>query len=133
MRKRIWLITILLGLFFLLSGCNFTGGSYSTTISKENNGKNNMEMIYSNFSGYRYTRLKLKAEDEIELKIQVNTDSGNLKVAMIDPNENEIFSVENPENQVVKKIKIDTDGKYEIKVQGNHSGSYKIKWNIKPE
>ncbi|WP_315080591.1 hypothetical protein [uncultured Clostridium sp.] len=125
--KIIILMNILLITLFLV-GCS--GGSYKIKSSIENNTNNSMVMSYSNFEGYKFTTLKLKNGDKLNLNIKVTTEEGNLKIALIDENDDELFKVGNPKDEIVKTIEINKDGTYKLKVEGNHKGSYKIDWDI---
>ncbi|MFD3156789.1 hypothetical protein ACFIJ5_08015 [Haloimpatiens sp. FM7330] len=118
----------LLVLIFLV-GCS--GGSYKTKSSDESNTNNSMKMSYSDFEGYKFTSIKLKKGDELNLNINVTTEEGNLKITFVDENDNELFKVENPKEQINKTIEINKDATYKIKVGGKHKGSYNITWDIK--
>ncbi|EJO5349166.1 hypothetical protein NRP93_003324 [Clostridium botulinum] len=121
------MITLLITV--ILVGCS--GGSYKTIKSKENNTQNSMEMSYSEFKGYKFTSIKLKKGDRLNLNIDVNTEEGNLEILLLDENDKALFKVKNPEKPVNKTININKDSTYKIKVDGKHKGSYKITWDIK--
>lgn len=126
--KLIILISILVTTLFIM-GCS--GGNYTTTLCIQNDTKNSMYMSYSSFHGYKFTTLKLRKGTKLTLNINVTTKKGNLKVTLTDENSKQLFKVENPEKALTKVIKIDRDGIYKIKVDGNHKGSYKISWSVK--
>jgi len=126
--KLIISMNILLITLFL-AGCSV--GSYKTKSSTENDTNNSMEMSYSSFEGSKFTPIKLKNGDELKLDIQVTTEEGNLKIALIDEKDNELFKIENPKEQIVKTIKINKYATYKVKVEGTHKGSYKIIWDKK--
>lgn len=119
--------------FFILTisivGCS--GGNYTSIMSIQNDTKYSMKMSYSSFKGEKFTSLKLKDGEELNITIDVETKKGTLKVSVIDKDNNELYKIENPQKTVSEKISISKDGNYKIKVEGNHSGSYNIKWNIK--
>ena len=121
------IISILLIILFLV-GCS--GGSYKTKCSVEDNTKNSMVMSYLNFEGYKFTTIKLKNGDKLNFNIKVTTEEGNLKVMLINEKNEELFSVENPKEDIIKTIEISKDGNYKLKVEGNHKGSYEIFWDI---
>ncbi|MBM7872156.1 major membrane immunogen (membrane-anchored lipoprotein) [Clostridium pascui] len=125
--KIMILINALIILF--LVGCS--GGSYKSTNSIENNTKNSMEMSYSSFDGHKFNSIKLKEGDELNLNIEIVTKEGTLKITLVDKNDNELFKIENPNELISKKIKIEKDSTYKLKVEGKHKGSYKITWNVK--
>ncbi|MDS0527623.1 hypothetical protein NNC19_18190 [Clostridium sp. SHJSY1] len=120
------ILTLLVCMYF--TGCS--GGSYVTKLSWENSRKSYMKMLYSSFSGNKYTELKLQSGDILELNIDVKTESGSLEVSVTDEDNNKIYSTENPEKTIEEKINISKDGKYKIKVEGEHKGSFKVSWNI---
>lgn len=125
--KMIVLISELIILF--LVGCS--GGSYKSTNSIENNTKNSMEMSYSSFDGHKFNSIKLKEGDQLNLNIEIVTKEGDLKITLVDKNDNELFKIENPKELIRKTIKIEKDSTYKLKVEGKHKGSYKITWNVK--
>lgn len=128
LKTKITILMIVLLVTLSLFGCS--GGSYKAKCSNEDNTNNSMKMSYSDFQGYKFTSIKLKNGDELNLNINVTTEKGNLKITLIDENDNELFKVENPKEKVIKTIKINKDATYRIKVEGKHKGSYKITWNI---
>lgn len=79
----------------------------------------------------RQNHYKVKKDDELNLNINVTTEEGNLKIALLDENNNELFIEGNPKEQVTKTIKINKDAAYRLKIDGKHKGSYKIAWDIK--
>lgn len=124
-------IGIVLLLAFFLVGCS--GGGYRTVMSSENSTNNRTEMTYSSFKGSKFTSLKLKQGDILDLDVEVVTREGNLTISLIDEGNKELVKIENPKEPVKKNIKVDKDGTYKIKVEGNHKGSYKINWNVKAD
>lgn len=128
LKRKILVLLLTMLVCVYITGCS--GGSYTTKLSTENNGKTYMEMSYSSFSGNKYKELKLESGDTLELNIDVKTESGNLDVSVTDEDDNKIYNVENPEKTIEEKINISKDGKYKIKVEGEHKGSFKIAWNI---
>lgn len=129
LKYRFLILLIALLMTLSLAGCS--GGSYKTKICTEQNTNNSMQATYSDFEGYKFTSIKLKNGDELNLNVNVTTKEGNLKIILIDENGNELFKTENPKEQVAQTIKINKDGTYKIKVQGKHQGSYNIAWNVK--
>lgn len=125
---KIKVITTMIVLVIFLVGCS--GGGYRTIMSMENNSANSTEMSYSSFKGSKFTSLKLKSGDELNLNVEVVTKEGNLAITLIDENNKELFKTENPKEPIKEKIKIDKDSTYKIKVEGNHKGSYKITWDV---
>lgn len=107
-----------------------SGGSAKTVMSIGSNTKSSMKMIYKSFDGEKYRILNLNSGDTLDVNIDVTTKSGDLNVFILDNNNNEIYNVKNPDKVITKSIDIKEDGKYTIKVEGKHSGSYKINWDI---
>lgn len=111
-----------------LTGC--TVGSYTVIIANEKNTPNSMVMSYSSFDGFKYRSLNLREGDNRDLSIDVSTKEGSLEVSLIDEKDNKVFKTENPREEIHRTINIDENGKYRIKVEGNHKGSYRISWDI---
>ena len=130
MRLKRYFKAIIVGLAFslLIIGC--TWGSYITTDSIENNTSSSMSMKYGTFKGYKCTNVNLKSGDILKLSIDIKTKSGYLDVYLLNKDNDEIYRLENPQESVEEEIEIEKDGKYIIKVDGNHSGSYDIKWKV---
>lgn len=129
MHKRLLVvIAIVACMSASLVGCS--GGSYTSVMSNEINTKNRMEMTYSKFNGNKFTVIDLKEGEEITFQIEVTTKEGNLKVFLIDKDDNKLFELENPKEAITKTVKINKSGKYKIKIEGKHSGSCKINWTI---
>lgn len=57
--------------------------------------------------------------------------NGNLKVTVTDEANKELYNIENSKETVTKTIDISKDGTYKIQVEGKHSGSFNISWDIK--
>lgn len=125
---KVKVITTMIVVVMFLVGCS--GGGYRTVMSMENNTNNKTEMSYSSFKGSKFTSLKLKNGDELNLNVEVVTKEGNLTITLIDESNKELFKTENPKEPIKEKIKIDKDSTYKIKVEGNHKGSYKITWDV---
>ncbi|MEG1256750.1 hypothetical protein [Clostridium sp.] len=133
MPNKIKLLILLGGLailILLLSRCSNNDGNYTATRSKSHNSKTSMEMSYDNFNGYKYKILKLKKGDKLTLNIKLNNDSGDLTVSLIDKSDKELYKTGSLENSVSQTILIPKSGKYKIQVQGDHSGGFKISWDV---
>lgn len=131
MRKKIFLLVLSLSMAAIsLCGC-MGGGSYVIIGSTEKVGNSYFEMSYDSFRGTRYEKIKLKQGDVLNLKGEVKTDSGDLKIKLLDKDNNEIYvSSDNPED-INEKININEEGRYKIQAEGNqHSGSFHISWDI---
>lgn len=113
-------------IFFI--GC--TGGSSIQIKCSENNTKNSMEMKYSKFKGNKFTQIDLKEGEELTLNFDVETKEGELSVLLTDKEGNELFKETNPNESLSKTISINKTGKYKVMVQGNHSGNFKVSWDI---
>lgn len=105
-------------------------GNANTVMSIASSTKSSMKMIYKSFDGEKYKTLNLKSGQKLDVNIDVTTESGELTVLILDKDKNEIYSVKNPSEKISKSIDIKESGKYTIKVEGKHSGSYRIDWDI---
>lgn len=119
--------TLICGSMFL-TGC--TGGSSIQVKCSENNTKNSMEMKYSKFKGNKFTQIDLKEGQELTLNIEVVTEEGELSVLLTDSDGNELFKETNPKESISKTISINKTGKYKVMAKGNHSGNFKVSWDI---
>lgn len=124
-------IVLIISLFLMVTALvNCSGGKYSVIESKEKVTITSTEMTYSSFKGRKYKTVKLKAFDKLKLDIDVITKEGTLKIALVDDEGNELFSVETPNDHVTENIIIPKQGVYYIEVSGEHSGSYEINWDV---
>lgn len=130
MNSRLKFFKIFLVIFIPLFFVSCDGGSYTTTKSKEKTTTTSTEMNYSTFKGKKYKTIRLKASDKLKLEIEVKTIEGSLKIALTDDENNELFSVINPNEHITENLSIPKDGTYYIEVSGDHSGSYEINWDI---
>ncbi len=128
MRNKFVILTIFTLTIVMLSGC--TSGSYKTFMAIEKNTKSSMEMSYSTFDGYKYKTVNLQEGDELDLSVEINTKEGNLEISIVDESDHEVFKIDNHEEETNKIIQVEETGKYKIKVEGEHKGSYKINWQI---
>lgn len=126
--KIIVSIFILLLALFLI-GCS--NANYTATNCIENDTENSISMSYSSFNGKKVRLLNLKNEDKLVLNVSVTTIKGKLEVTLYDENNKQLFSVENPKNQIIKTIDITKNSNYKIQVEEMHVGSFNISWDIK--
>lgn len=134
MNPKTLLFIAIFTLPLIFTGCSThgssNGGNYKILNSKDTTTPSSIEMSYSNFEGYKYKVLDLKKDDNLTITTDVNTEYGDLKIALISEAEEEIFKIESSLDDITKTIQISADGKYKIMVQGTHSGSYKVNWAI---
>ncbi|WP_346937613.1 hypothetical protein [uncultured Clostridium sp.] len=129
-KTKLLLLLCILIIILLLNKCSTTDGNYKTSKSKEHSSKSSMEMTYKSFKGYKYKTLKLDMDDELTLNIKVENKGGNLAISLIDEDDRMLYKNENIDNSLIQTIVIPHDGKYKIQVEGDHSGSFKISWNV---
>lgn len=130
MNKIFSLITTLI-FALCLNGYN-SGGTYTTkNMTSEDCSNSYMKMIYKSFDGYKYKKININKGEKLKLNIDVTTKDGELEVLVLNENNDEIYSTTNPKKEINKEIKIDKDGKYTIKIDGDeHSGSYDVEWKL---
>ena len=126
-KKIISLISVIV-LSFILVSCS--GGSAKTIKSTEFNTPNSISLSNSSFDGYKYRKLKLKEGQKITLNTEVTTEKGDLATKLLDANGNELYNIKNDKEKDSKTIEIKEDGKYKLQIEGKHSGTCKIDWDI---
>ncbi len=104
-KTKLLLLLCILIIIVLLNKCSTTDGNYKTNKAKEHSSKSSIEMTYKNFKGYKYKIL-------------------------IDEDDHTLYKIENIDNSLIQTIVIPHDGKYKIQVEGDHSGSFKISWDV---
>jgi len=129
-KTKLLLLLCILIIILLLNKCSAADGNYKTSKAKEHSSKSSMEMIYKSFKGYKYKTLKLDLNDQLTLNIKVENEGGNLAISLIDEDDRMLYKNENIDNSLIQTIVIPHDGKYKIQVEGDHSGSFKISWNV---
>ncbi|WP_346917489.1 hypothetical protein [Clostridium sp.] len=129
-KTKLLLLLCILIIILLLNKCSATDGNYKTSKAKEHSSKSSMEMTYKSFKGYKYKTLKLDLNDQLTLNIKVENEGGNLAISLIDEDDRMLYKNENIDNSLIQTIVIPHDGKYKIQVEGEHSGSFKISWNV---
>lgn len=129
-KTKLLLLLCILIIILLLNKCSDTDGNYKTSKAKEHSSKSSMEMTYKSFKGYKYKTLKLDLNDQLTLNIKVENEGGNLAISLIDEDDRMLYKNENIDNSLIQTIVIPHDGKYKIQVEGDHSGSFKISWNV---
>lgn len=129
-KTKLLLLLCVLIIIILLTKCSNNDGNYKTKKSKDYSSKSSMEMTYKNFKGYKYKSLKLNRDDELALHIELNNEGGDLAISLIDEDDQTLYQTKNIDNSLVQTIVIPHDGKYKIQVEGDHSGGFKIRWNV---
>lgn len=115
---------------FLNNDTIFSKGSFKSKGCMTINTKNSMSMHYLDFKGYKYAVLKLKSGDTLDIVTRIKTRKGNLNISLVDSNNNKLYETKNSKEEINKKVKINKDGSYKLKIAGNHKGSCKISWNV---
>lgn len=129
MKKKIFLIVGLFAIIGLLCGCDF-GDSYTTTGNSMQYTGKTIQESYNSFKGTtRIGQIELKQGNVLKLDIDVTTESGNLIVSLIDPSGNELFAVDSTKTPITKSITANENGKYSVKIKGEHKGSISLKSN----
>lgn len=129
-KTKLLLLLCVLIIIILLTKCSNNDGNYKTKKAKDYSSKSSMEMTYKNFKGYKYKSLKLNRDDELALHIELNNEGGDLAISLIDEDDQTLYQTKNIDNSLVQTIVIPHDGKYKIQVEGDHSGGFKIRWNV---
>ena len=129
-KTKLLLLLCILIIIVLLNKCSTTDGNYKTSKAKEHSSKSSIEMTYKSFKGYKYKILKLDMDDQLTLNIKVENEGGNLAILLIDEDDHTLYKIENIDNSLIQTIVIPHDGKYKIQVEGDHSGSFKISWDV---
>jgi hypothetical protein len=129
-KTKLLLLLCILIIILLLIKCSNNDGNYKSSKSSEHSSKSSMEMTYKSFKGYKYKTLKLAFDDELTINIKVKTEGGNLAISLIDEDDRTLYKAENIDNSLVQTIVIPHDGEYKIQIEGDHSGSFKISWNV---
>lgn len=126
--KKIISLASIFILSFILVSCS--RGSAKTIKSTEVNMPNSISLSHGSFDGYKYRKLKLKEGQKITLNTEVTTEKGELSIKLLDDNGNELYNVKNDKEKDSKTIEIKEDGKYKLQIEGKHSGTCKIDWDI---
>jgi len=129
-KTKLLLLLCILIIILIINKCSATDGNYKTRKAKEHTSKSSMEMTYKSFKGYKYKTLKLDSNDQLTINIKVENEGGNLAISLIDEDDRMLYKNENIDNSLIQTIVIPHDGKYKIQVEGDHSGSFKISWNV---
>ncbi len=129
-KTKLLLILCILIIIMLFTKCSYNDGNYKAIKSKEHSSKNSMEMTYKKFKGYKYKYLRLDVDDELTINIKVKNEGGNLAISLIDEDDRTLYKTENIDNSLIQTIVIPHNGKYKIQVEGDHSGNFKISWNV---
>lgn len=125
--KKIAVVLSLLLIAVRLVSCTY--GSYVTKKSVKRFTADSMYMRYESFSGYIYRKIRLSAGEKLLLDISANTDSGNLRIELLDENDAVLVShdTEYATNKNYEYVPEDK-GVYRIRVEGKHSGTFEIRW-----
>ena len=127
-KKKITLIMLIGIIAVLFISCS--GGSYKTFMSTETNGANSISMSHSSFKGYKYRTLKLKEGEKVTLNVDILTEKGEMNVLVFDEEGKKLLDIKNPKEEISKTFNIEKDGKYKVQVEGDHSGTAEISWDI---
>ncbi|MGL5379089.1 hypothetical protein [Clostridium sp.] len=125
MRKKYLLILSLIFSLMVFVSCTVQSGVI--TIGSLDSGKDYIKGNYEKFNGEYYKMIKLKKGDKIELSTNFNTKNGEIKLLLLDKDENEVLDLKN-----TTSFEVLDDGYYYFKaIAENHSGDFEMKWNIK--
>lgn len=126
--KIVFIMVIALVTALLLS-CTY--GSYVTIKAFRNVSADSVYMRYEKFSGYLYRKVRLSAGETLSLDVKINTDSGSLDINLLDEEEHNLvaYATQNTLNEHFEYT-AESKGVYRIRVKGDHSGSFEIKWSI---
>lgn len=125
--KKIAVVLSLLLVAVLLASCTY--GSYVTKKSVKRFTADSMYMRYESFSGYIYRKIRLSAGEKLLLDISTNTDSGDLRIELLDGNDAVLVSQDTEYAMSGHYEYVSEDkGVYRIRVEGRHSGNFEIKW-----
>ena len=121
-------ILVLFVVTILTSSC--ITGSGSTVKSSELNTTTKMSMTYENFTGYRQTKVKVKENTPIVIRVDFVTESGELDAYIARDNNLELSSYEG--NNVPTSsftVTLSEAGIYTIRIDAkNHTGSFSFSW-----
>lgn len=125
MIKKISIVSILTFILLTLTSCSVQNGTVIKGTLKATN--NSIEGKYESFDGKYYKKLKLNKSDTLESNSVVNITDGDIQLLLLDEENNEISNLKDE-----KTITIPEDGYYYFTaVAKNHSGDFKLNWNIK--
>ena len=129
MKRIALLLCCLLALAF--AGC--THGSYAVRNAVEQNGNDSMAMRYDTFNGYKATSIRLDEGQTCTVYVDIVSDEGELNLSATGEDGESYYQGTNLPTSSFSFL-LGRAGRYEIKAEGrNHSGSYKIKWEIEEE
>lgn len=133
MKKKIIILSILLGLFTFMAFAKTEIKTYSTSSKTYYSNKNDdieqeyeYEEKYDKKNGKSEFVLNFKKED-VKFDLEFRTYSGNIKISLIDDLNNVVFTEINPKN-IKKILKMKTNVNYRLILDfDNHNGKYELK------
>ncbi|MGL4336770.1 MAG: hypothetical protein ACRCST_07730 [Turicibacter sp.] len=136
--SKLRIVSLVMGMLFLV-GCDSSHykslisvkSSYRTVLSVTNSTSERFEMSYKSFDGSRTKKVNFKEGEVVEFEIEMTTSSGDLKLSIVDPNGTILYETIGPDIEVTETMTMATTGYYSIKVEGDHSGSFKVRWTKK--
>lgn len=131
-KKSLIFFSLVMAVCILFSGCTFSGGSYSALFMDDVSADNSFKLTYKSFSGYRYKNVNVKRGQEIDVIYDLKSSDNNLKLQVVDPDNNIIDEVIT-NNSGNHKIKAEKSGSYKVYVKADkksQKGTIDVSWNI---
>jgi len=122
MNKKGIILILLLFLITIFTSCTY--GSYSIGVGDVEMGKNEITGSYSSFNGFKQRSYNFEKGSSLNFNSVIETESGELKVLLLDEGDNKIHEISSTGNS---NIKIKETGDYTIRVEGiEHKGSFSV-------
>lgn len=104
------------------------GGQYTTIGSISSNMGSQMKSSYQHFEGTKYRSIFLVQGATFHLEAEIKTEEGSLTLSVLDPEGIVLYSISNPQEQVVLDLEIPVTGEYRLQLSGDHKGGYVLDW-----
>ncbi len=122
MNKKGIILIVLLFLITIFTSCTY--GSYSIKVGDVEMGNHEISGSYSSFNGFKQRTYDFEEGDSFNFNTIIETESGELKVLLIDEDDNVIHEISNTGNS---SFEIKETGEYSIRVEGvEHKGSFSV-------
>ena len=128
MKKSI--LSLCLSLMIMFSACGCVTGSHYTLMSVENNTTTQMSMKYKKFNGYKQTKIKVQKDQPVEVKVDIESNSGTLDAFIRREDDENDFAFRGSDIKTSSfTVTLTNEGTYILRVDAKkHSGSYKFSW-----
>jgi len=124
--KNMLIISILICLLIISVGCTIGGGS-AKKMSEKNN-SHQMSAEYTDFSGYRKTKVKLSQDEEKVINVNIVNEKGDISLKITDK-DGGIFYQGDKMGTSNFTLTLNKEGEYTMRIDTKkHSGSYDISW-----